>query len=250
MSGGPAVPGGSGDASDSPGDAERYFVELACAYVRGSLGPGAATPLPGHLATPPLGALTDAERAEVLAFSRAAELRIHRFKRTQGLPRVRKVLGILRGLAPATLLDIGTGRGVFLWPLLDDAPDLAVTCADVRADQVARIQAVRRGGISRLRAMTADVRALPLAAGSVDVVTALEVLEHLPDPALALAECLRVARDAVVVSVPSHEDDNPEHLHVLGPRELEAWARDAGATGTTVTQVRGHALLVARGRSR
>jgi hypothetical protein len=32
------------------------------------------------------------------------------------LPRVRKVLGVLRGVHPANLLDVGSGRGAFLWP--------------------------------------------------------------------------------------------------------------------------------------
>ncbi|MFO8083850.1 MAG: hypothetical protein R6U27_05975 [Desulfobacterales bacterium] len=46
-------------------------------------------------------------------------LRLHRFKRNHSLPRVQKVLGILKTIQPASLLDIGTGRAVFLWPLID-----------------------------------------------------------------------------------------------------------------------------------
>lgn len=44
------------------------------------------------------------------------------FKRTAALPRVRKVLGILHGLGPESVLDVGSGRGVFLCPLLDGIP--------------------------------------------------------------------------------------------------------------------------------
>ena len=47
-----------------------------------------------------------------------------------------RVLGTLRGIAPTHLLDIGTGRGVFLWPLLDAFPSLMVTA--VERDDVRR----------------------------------------------------------------------------------------------------------------
>jgi SAM-dependent methyltransferase len=43
---------------------------------------------------------------------------------------------------------------------------------------------------------------LPFAAASFDAVLCLEVLEHLEDPAAAVRELLRVARKAVVLSVP------------------------------------------------
>ena len=47
----------------------------------------------------------------VLELARERKLRLHRFKRTAGLPRVRRVLGALKGFAPETLLDVGSGRG-------------------------------------------------------------------------------------------------------------------------------------------
>ena len=54
----------------------------------------------------------------------------------------------------------------------------------------------------------------PLPDHSVDIVTLLEVLEHIPDVEKAVA-AVRMARKYVVVSVPSKEDNNPEHIHLL-----------------------------------
>ncbi|MGZ3715782.1 MAG: class I SAM-dependent methyltransferase, partial [Ktedonobacterales bacterium] len=173
-------------------------------------------------------------------------MRLHRFKRTMGLPRVDKVLGILRGLQPDTLLDIGSGRGAFLWPLLDAFLHLPVTCADILEHRVAGIQAVHDGGVATLAAVRADATALPFADGSFDVVTLLEVLEHIPDTQSALAEVCRVARRFVVLSVPMHPDDNPEHIHLFDQRELSGLLEQQGIARVSAEHVLNHLILVAR----
>lgn len=115
---------------DVDGDVnDRLRVPLAAAFCRGRLGLG-----------------DDVDDAAALAAGRAAGLRLHRFKRAQPLPRVERVLSTLRGLGPADLLDIGTGRGAFLWPLLEAFPHLPVRCVDVRADRVVDLNAVAAPG--------------------------------------------------------------------------------------------------------
>jgi SAM-dependent methyltransferase len=208
---------------------DRYYTEFAAAFVRG------CHPEVSHLPDD-----------ELLRHSLAAGLRLHKFKHSGVLPRVRRVLGVLQSLTPADLLDVGSGRGVFLWPLLDAFPQLPVISIDRRPDRVADLHAVRRGGIARLCAAIMDVTQMAFVDDSVDVVTFLEVLEHLTRPARALAEALRVAQRFVIVSVPSKPDDNPEHIHLFDRDALDALLRGAGARRVNIDFVRDHIIAVAR----
>jgi ubiquinone/menaquinone biosynthesis C-methylase UbiE len=207
--------------------AARYYLDLAAAFVRGRL---------PHL--PPLSPEALIERGT------AEGLRLHKFKRNAGLPRVRRVLGILHGLAPQSLLDVGSGRGTFLWPLLEAFPALAVTAIDHDARRASDLQAVSRGGLARLTAVEMDASRLGFPEGSFDGVTMLEVLEHLERPELAAAEALRVARRFVVASVPSQEDENPDHLHLFGHKSLAALFTRAGARRVTTESVLNHIIAV------
>jgi len=206
------------------------YDELAAAYVRGSV-PDQAR---------------GKGNAELLTLGRSVGLKLHRFKRTKELPRVRAVLGVLRGLAPKRLLDIGTGRGVFLWPLLDAFPALEVTAVERDEYRRAHLEAVRRGGIERLHVVGADACQLPFENGAFDVVTVLEVLEHQADPVLLAREVVRLASRFVVVSVPSKPDDNPEHLQLFTRATLEALFQHAGAAKVQVQYVLNHMIAVAR----
>ncbi len=206
---------------------DSHYLAFAAAYAR------------GVLRQPTL----DDDAA--IAAAVAAGVRLHRFKRTGGLARVRRVIGALRGLAPARLVDVGSGRGAFLWPMLDELPAIAVTAVDVLPHRAAGLAAVARGGVTRLTAARMDVAALGLADRSADVVTILEVLEHLPDPAPAAREAVRVARKAVIASVPSHADDNPEHLRLFDGPALTALFLDAGARRVAIDHVLGHLVAIA-----
>jgi ubiquinone/menaquinone biosynthesis C-methylase UbiE len=208
--------------------ADRYYAEPAAAFARTRLGAGA-------------GGSAD----EVLRAADAAGIDLHHFKRTGLLPRVRRVLGVLRGMAPATLVDVGIGRGAFLWPLLDAFPDLRVLAVDRDPRCVAEVAAARAGGLDRVAAARMDAHRLALRDAGADGVTLLEVLEHLERPALAAAEALRVARRFVVVSVPSRPDENPQHLHLFDRASVEALLREVGARRVSVEYVLNHIVAVA-----
>jgi 2-polyprenyl-3-methyl-5-hydroxy-6-metoxy-1,4-benzoquinol methylase len=222
-----------------------YYQPLAAAYIRGKLAAVAGELYP-ELFQPALAALSSEEKERLVELAREYELRIHRFKRTLELPRVQKILGILKGIQPANLLDIGSGRGAFLWPLLAAWPDLPVTCLDLLEYRVNDLQAVHAGGITHLTALQGDVTKLPFGGRSFDVVTMLEVLEHLPVPRLALAEVCRVARRFVLLSVPSRADDNPEHLHLFTQADIKALLAELGITRVRFEYVLNHLIAIIR----
>lgn len=209
----------------------RLYTVLAEAYVRG--------------ARRELAGLTG---LALLKAGAAAGLKLHRFKRTQQLPRVARALGALKTVAPVSLLDIGPGRGAFLWPLLDAFPDLPVTVVEPDPRRRGHLAAVRDGGIMRLTVQDGDGAALPFADDAFDVATALEVLEHQQDPAPMAREAVRVAARFVVASTPSKPDDNPEHVQLFDATRLRALFNDAGAVAVSVDYVLNHIVVVARTR--
>ena len=89
-------------------------------------------------------------------------------------------------VAGRRVLDVGTGSGAVA-ALLQDRGARVVAC-DVALGML------RPGADRRPPALVGDLAALPVRAGSLDLVTAGFVLNHLPDPRPALAEVLRVLR--------------------------------------------------------
>ena len=145
-------------------DLSRYHQDLLLAYARGKL--------PQHAGLPP---------QELAEAARDAGLSVHRFKIKTGPPRVSQVLSTLTALQPEEILDIGPGRGAFLWPFLAAFPEVPVQAVDRLEHRVADINAVRDGGIERVEGLTGSVCELPFEDDAFDIVTILEVLEHLPD---------------------------------------------------------------------
>ena len=210
------------------------FGQFAAAYVRGKLPDACA----------------DLGEEELLRQGEAAGLRLNRFKRTSDLPRVRAALGAIRGIGPESLLDIGSGRGVFLWPLLDAFPQLAVTAIEPDARRRGHLEAVRDGGVGRLAVLGGEGETLPLADASFDVVTILEVLEHQERPLPLAREAVRVARRFVIASVPLHPDDNPEHVPLFTAKTLRDLLTAAGARSVRIDHVPGHIVAVAAANDR
>lgn len=102
------------------------------------------------------------------------------------------------GLSPTTLLEVGVGEGEILQRMAARFPEATALGLDLPDEHLAA-EWKRRG----LPAEFGDVTALRFADGEFDLVMAIEVLEHVPDPDIALAELARVCAGTVVLSVPS-----------------------------------------------
>jgi hypothetical protein len=120
-----------------------------------------------------------------------------------------------------------------------------VTAIDHDARRARDLAAVAAGGITRLTAREMDATKLAFADAAFDGVTLLEVLEHLHEPARAAAHAVRVARRFVIASVPSHEDDNPEHIQLFDRDSLTSLFQKAGARRVVCDSVLNHWIAVA-----
>ena len=99
-------------------------------------------------------------------------------------------------------------------------------------------------GIDRLTVLRMDIQHPTFAPRSFDVVTMLEVLEHLRNPQAALDGVMKVATRFVLL--PSVPDDNPDHLHPFNPDQLHQMVASAGASRITIEHVLNHRIMLIR----
>lgn len=180
----------------------------------------------------------------------APEMKEHYFKVKDDLPRVQVVLGFLRGIVQVgqcqRLLDVGSGRGVFLFPLLRDFPDVEVTSLDILPHRVELLRCLHDGGINNLHPFQEDICTWDAPDKSYDVVTMLEVMEHIPDTEAVVRNAIRLARNYVIVSVPSKPDDNPEHINLFSNEDLKRLFLENGCREVKFMSVTNHRVMVAK----
>ena len=102
--------------------------------------------------------------------------------------------------APRTLLDVGCGEAVLTHKWARRLAPGRVVGIDLEDPAIQAEWALRQAPNLEYRVMKAEN--LPFADGEFDVATAIEVLEHVPDPKHTLAEMARVASGHLLVSVP------------------------------------------------
>ncbi|MFM2072793.1 MAG: hypothetical protein RLZZ623_3057 [Actinomycetota bacterium] len=118
---------------------------------------------------------------------------------------MRGFLGALDGLldavqlhgSPERILEIGVGEGEVMDRLRARFPTATIVGLDLPDDELSA-QWRERG----LSCMFGDATALPFADSTFDLVLAIEVLEHVPNPDRALVELGRVGSGSLVASVP------------------------------------------------
>ncbi|HEV3048039.1 MAG TPA: class I SAM-dependent methyltransferase [Solirubrobacteraceae bacterium] len=111
----------------------------------------------------------------------------------------------LLGLAaPGSLVDVGCGEGVLVHRWAERLGGARVVGLDLEEPSIQAGWAARQAPNLEYRLLdgAASSPKLPFADGEFDLASAIEVLEHVPDPEHTLAEMARVARAHVLVSVP------------------------------------------------
>ena len=101
---------------------------------------------------------------------------------------------------PASLLDVGCGEGVLTHAWAKRLGERRVVGIDLDDPLLHAEWEKRRAPNLTYQVMKAEN--LPFADGEFDVATAIEVLEHVPDPEHTVAEMARVASGHLLVSVP------------------------------------------------
>jgi 2-polyprenyl-3-methyl-5-hydroxy-6-metoxy-1,4-benzoquinol methylase len=101
---------------------------------------------------------------------------------------------------PSSLLDVGCGEGVLVHRWAQRLGEKRVVGIDLQEESIQAGWAERKAPNLSFQVMRgAD---LPFAADEFDLASAIEVLEHVPDPELTLSEMARCARRHLLVSVP------------------------------------------------
>ncbi len=153
---------------------------------------------------------------------------------------------------PESVLEVGCGEG-FLLRILQglDSRGLSpeITGLDVRPEAVAFAD---RTLLGRPNLLAGSCYALPFPDDAFDLVVCSQVLEHLSDPERALGELRRVARRAVLVSVPREPvfrtlaalltmlriGGTPGHVNFWGRKDFHAMlARQLTAVETATSTV-------------
>jgi 2-polyprenyl-3-methyl-5-hydroxy-6-metoxy-1,4-benzoquinol methylase len=101
---------------------------------------------------------------------------------------------------PHSLLDVGCGEGVLVHRWAERLGEKRVVGIDLEEESLQAGWAQRQAPNLEYRTLPAGD--LPFAANEFDLASAIEVLEHVPDPERTLAEMARCAERHLLVSVP------------------------------------------------
>ena len=137
------------------------------------------------------------------------------------------------GIAGKRVVDVGCGGGIFAEALARLGAQVTGIDLSEKGIGVARLHQYESGTSVDYRLIAAEALAAEMP-GAFDVVTCLELLEHVPEPASTVAACSALARDGGLV-VFSTLNRNPksyvqailgaEYLLKLLPRGTHDWSR-------------------------
>jgi SAM-dependent methyltransferase len=141
----------------------------------------------------------------------------------------RFIFNFLHNLSFESVLDAGCGTGVLLKQILEKYPQVKLTGSEYSPQGLE---------IARRRLPNAEFYSIDLAKdvlGEYDLVTCIDVLEHIEDDHAALKNLLAMTRKYMILSVPlgplnkfKVEEERMGHVHGYSRVELEGKIRNAG----------------------
>ena len=168
-------------------------------------------------------------RAAMAAFYRSNEAYAHQ-QASHTIAYFSRLLAVMDAVLTGPnlhILEIGAGAGAAMREFL-------ATHTDVRAVAMELSSSSQRDGSPRrspsFMPLTGTALQLPFRDRSLDAVIAFEVLEHVPDVALALREMLRVVRRSghIIIGLPNHASLWTPIEDALRRRDRRAFGVDSG----------------------
>lgn len=155
----------------------------------------------------------------------------------QVIGKLRKALGAEPRFGDA--LEIGAGTGYFSLNLLASGAIGAATCTDISPGMLAALRANAERLDLEVETVCTDAESLPFADASFDLVFGHAVLHHIPDPAAAAAEFLRVLRPGGLVAFCGEPSAHGDRLAAL-PKRLGAAAAPLWRAALRAPEANGH----------
>ena len=120
------------------------------------------------------------------------------------------------GLEHKTVLDVGCGGGILAEAMAAQGAHVTGIDLSDKALGVARLHQLESGAQVQYRLIAAEALAVETP-GAYDVVTCMEILEHVPDPASTIAACAQLARpDGLVVFATINRNPKSYLFAVIG----------------------------------
>ena len=140
----------------------------------------------------------------------------------------RFIFSLMQGLSFKSVLDAGCGTGVLLQQIWEQYPHVQLTGSEYSPEGLE---------FAKKRLPSAEFHVLDLStetsAGKFDLITCIDVLEHIPDDRAALKNLLAMTAGHMILSVPlgplfKAEVERMGHVHGYSRQELETKIREAG----------------------
>jgi len=125
--------------------------------------------------------------------------------------------------AGSRVLEPGCGIGAQTVTLASQNPEARFVSCDIERSSLRKaVQRTHQRGLENVSLLSADLHALPFAAGSFDHVFVCHVLEHLRDPVAALRSVTRAVRTGGTLTV-IEGDHGSCYFHPATEQSLQAW---------------------------